>query len=195
MKKLCKINQRKAKKNMLSSVEVIGVDHGWSMIKTASCVFATGVKEIPNEPPMRNDILEYEGRYYSIGERRLEVRSEKTENENFYLLTLAAMAKELKKRGKNEANVYLAAGLPISRFGDEKKSFINYLGKNKEVVFRFEDDVFRVRIVHVAVFPQCYGAIVDRITEYNQRVVVVDAGSWTIDIMPIENKKPVKKML
>ena len=133
MKKLCKLNQRKVKMNMLSSVEVIGVDHGWSMIKTASCVFATGVKEIPNEPPMRNDILEYEGRYYSIGERRLEVRSEKTENENFYLLTLAAMAKELKKRGKMDANVYLAAGLPISRFSDEKKGFIEYLGKSKEL--------------------------------------------------------------
>ena len=191
MKKICKLEQRKVRTKMLNSVEVIGIDHGWSMIKTASCVFATGVKEIPNEPPMRNDILEYEGRFYSIGERRLEVRAEKTENENFYLLTLAAIAKELKKRGKNEASVYLAAGLPISRFSDEKKGFIEYLGKNKEIVYRFEDDVYHVRIVHVAVFPQCYGAVVDRITEYTQRVVVVDAGSWTIDIMPIENKKPV----
>lgn len=91
MKKISKLEQRKVMKKMLNNVEIIGVDHGWSMIKTASCVFATGVKEIPNEPPMRNDILEYEGRFYSIGERRLEVRSEKTENENFYLLTLAAM--------------------------------------------------------------------------------------------------------
>ena len=102
MRKTRKSEQRKVMKKMLNNVEVIGVDHGWSMIKTASCVFATGVKEIPNEPPMRNDILEYEGRFYSIGERRLEVRSEKTENENFYLLTLAAMARELKKRGKYE---------------------------------------------------------------------------------------------
>ena len=176
---------------MIGNVEVIGIDHGWSMIKTESCVFATGVREIPNEPPMRNDILEYQGRFYAIGERRLEVRAEKTENDNFYLLTLAAIAKELKKRGKYEGSIYLAAGLPISRFSDEKKAFLEYLGKNKDVVFRFEEDVFHVRIVHVAVFPQCYGAVVDKIAEYTQRVVVVDAGSWTIDIMPIENKKPV----
>lgn len=176
---------------MAGNIEVIGVDHGWSTIKTASQVFATAVKEIPNEPPMRNDILEYEGRYYSIGERRLEVRAGKTENENFYLLTLAGIAKELRHRGKREANIYLAAGLPISRFSDEKKGFIQYLEKNRELSFRFEDDFFNIRIVHTAVFPQCYAAVVNRITEFSQRVVIVDIGSWTIDIMPIENKKPV----
>lgn len=176
---------------MVGNIEVIGIDHGWSMVKTATQVFATAVKEIPNEPPMRNDILEYNGKFYSIGERRLEVRSGKTENENFYLLTLAGIAKELRQRGKREANIYLAAGLPISRFSDEKKEFIEYLSKNKEISYRFEDDFFNIRIMHVAVFPQCYAAIVSRIMEFSQRVVIVDIGSWTIDIMPIENKKPV----
>lgn len=176
---------------MMENIEVIGMDHGWSTMKTDSQVFATGVKEIANEPPMRNDILEYNGKYYSIGERRLEVRADKTENENFYLLTLAGIAKELKKRGRREGNIYLAAGLPISRFGDEKKDFIEYLFKHKEVSFRFEEDYFNIRIVHVAVFPQCYAAVVDRMAEFTQKVIVVDIGSWTIDIMPIEGKKPV----
>lgn len=92
----------KRSKDMVGNIEVIGIDHGWSMVKTATQVFATAVKEIPNEPPMRNDILEYNGKFYSIGERRLEVRSGKTENENFYLLTLAGIAKELRHRGKAE---------------------------------------------------------------------------------------------
>ena len=35
------------------------------------------------------------------------------ENENFYLLTLVAMAKELEIRGKSEADVVLAVGLPL----------------------------------------------------------------------------------
>lgn len=173
------------------SIEVIGVDHGWSMVKTATQVFPTGVKEIANEPPMRNDIIEYDGKFYSVGERRLEVRAGKTENDNFYILTLAAIAKELKKRGMYEASIYLAVGLPISRFSDEKKDFIDYLYKDKEISFRFEDDFFKVKIVHVAVFPQCYAAVASKITEFNQKVIIVDIGSWTIDIMPIENKKPV----
>ena len=51
------------------------------------------------------------------------------------------------------------------------------MSKNKEISFRFEDDYFNIRIVHVAVFPQCYAAVVDRMTEFNQNVVVVDIGS------------------
>ena len=176
---------------MSNKVEVIGIDHGWSLIKTKTQAFATGVTPLANEPAMKNDILEFEGKYYSIGENRLNVRSEKTEDNNFYLLTLVGIAKELKNRGKTEADIYLAAGLPISRFTEEKKKFIEYLKKNKEVSFRFEDVIFRIRIIHVAVFPQCYAAIVDRIREFEQKVVVVDIGSWTIDILPVENRKPV----
>ncbi len=31
-------------------IEVIGIDHGWSNMKTVSQVFTTGVKEISTEP-------------------------------------------------------------------------------------------------------------------------------------------------
>ncbi len=31
-------------------IEVIGIDHGWSNMKTVSKVFTTGVKEITTEP-------------------------------------------------------------------------------------------------------------------------------------------------
>ena len=31
---------------MNNKLEVIGIDHGWSMMKTISQVFVTGVKEI-----------------------------------------------------------------------------------------------------------------------------------------------------
>ena len=33
-------------KHMNNKLEVIGIDHGWSMMKTISQVFVTGVKEI-----------------------------------------------------------------------------------------------------------------------------------------------------
>lgn len=33
---------------MVGNIEVIGIDHGWSTMKTNSQVFATGVKEIAN---------------------------------------------------------------------------------------------------------------------------------------------------
>lgn len=53
----------------------------------------------------------------NIGGERLEVKKTKVENEDFYLLTLAAIAKEFSKRENiTESNVYLAVGLPLTRF-------------------------------------------------------------------------------
>ena len=39
-------------KHMNNKLEVIGIDHGWSMMKTISQVFVTGVKEITTTPAL-----------------------------------------------------------------------------------------------------------------------------------------------
>lgn len=171
-------------------IEVIGIDHGWSGMKTVSQVFTTGVKEITTEPAFFNNVVEYNGSYYKVGGRRLEVRDLKVENDNFYLLTLAAVAKELNRRGMRNANVLLSVGLPLTRFGAEKQDFIDYLSRKKEVTFRFDNEQYRMNIARVSVFPQCYAAVADRMKTLPRRVVVVDIGSWTIDIMPIEDSAP-----
>ena len=50
---------------------------------------------------------------------------------------------------------------------------------------------YHIEIDDVAVFPQCYAAVVDKDTDYGKRkTLVVDIGSWTIDIMPVINKSP-----
>ena len=101
---------------MNNKLEVIGIDHGWSMMKTISQVFVTGVKEITTTPALFGDVLEYEGKFYKVGAVRQEVKDTKVEDDSFYLLTLAAVAKELKRRGLAEAKVFLAVGLPLTRF-------------------------------------------------------------------------------
>lgn len=171
-------------------IEVVGVDHGWSGMKTVSQVFTTGVKEITTEPAFFNNVVEYNGSYYKVGGKRLEVRDLKVENDNFYLLTLAAVAKELNRRGMRNANILLSVGLPLTRFGAEKQDFIDYLSRNKEVTFRFDNEQYRINLARVSVFPQCYAAVADRMKTLPKRVVVVDIGSWTIDIMPIEDSAP-----
>lgn len=172
------------------TIEVVGVDHGWSGMKTASQVFTTGVKEITTEPAFFDDVVEFGGSYYKVGGKRLEVRDLKVENDNFYILTLAAVAKELRRRGMRSAEVLLAVGLPLTRFGAEKQGFIEYLSRSKEVVFRFNREQYRVGIARVSVFPQCYAAVAERMGALPRRVVVVDIGSWTMDIMPIEDSAP-----
>ena len=41
---------------MNNKLEVIGIDHGWSMMKTISQVFVTGVKEITTKPHQKNAV-------------------------------------------------------------------------------------------------------------------------------------------
>ena len=41
---------------MNNKLEVIGIDHGWSMMKTISQVFVTGVKEITTTPALFGDV-------------------------------------------------------------------------------------------------------------------------------------------
>lgn len=148
---------------MNNKLEVIGIDHGWSMMKTVTQVFVTGVKEITTTPALFGDVLEYDGKYYKIGTVRQEVKDTKVEDDSFYLLTLAAVAKELKKRGLSDAKVFLAVGLPLTRFGAERNNFIKYLTKNKRVDFRYENEAYHIEIDDVAVFPQCYGRLVGAI--------------------------------
>lgn len=177
-------------RQMEKRLEIIAIDHGWSNIKTVNTVFSTAVNQIANEPGIFDNILQYEGKFYSVGGKRLEVKDNKVTDESFYLLTLAAMEKELKIRGKNSADVFLSVGLPLTRFGAEKDNFIKYLSKKRELEFKFENRTYRVNIIKVSVFPQCYAAVADKMPQYDRKHIVVDIGSWTMDLMTIKNMKP-----
>lgn len=172
------------------NLEIIGVDHGFSMMKTVSQVFTSGVGEITTEAAISDKLLEYQGKYYRIGGERLTVKPTKVMDENYYILTLAALAKELERRGMRSADVFLSVGLPLTRFGAEKQDFIHYLSKNKELVFKYEKREYRIQLKRVAVFPQCNAAVVERMVSFPSKVLVVDIGSWTIDLMPIADKSP-----
>ena len=174
---------------MNRNTEIIAIDHGWSHIKTRSTVFVSGVEENVS-PTFFENVLEYKGKYYNIGGKRIEVKDTKVENNDFYLLTLAAIAKELSNRNLTEANVYLAVGLPLTRFGEEKQAFIDYLKKDKEVTFKYAEKEYHITIEKVSVFPQCYAAVADMIPTFARKAVVIDIGSWTVDIMPVVNKQP-----
>lgn len=131
---------------MNRNVEIIAIDHGWSHIKTRSTVFVSGVEENVS-PTFFDNVLEYNGKFYNIGGKRIEVKNTKVDNNDFYLLTLAAIAKELKNRNLTDANVYLAVGLPLTRFGEEKQAFIDYLKKDKEVTFKYAEKEYHITLL------------------------------------------------
>ena len=95
-----------------NGIYIIGVDHGYGNIKTANCCFPTGVESSDKEPTFKNDLLIYQGRYYQIGVGHKEYAAEKVMDEDYYILTLAAIARELNRENMTEASVYLAVGLP-----------------------------------------------------------------------------------
>ena len=80
----------------------------------------------------------------------------KTSNDNYYLLTMAAIAQEIRyRRGERKTDVVLAAGLPLASFGREKKGFREYLFRKEQPLrFRYEDESYEIRIQDVKLFPQ-----------------------------------------
>lgn len=43
----------------------------------------------------------------------------------------------------------MGVGLPLTRFGAEKRDFIDYLSSQKEVHFKFEGEHFNIRMEKV----------------------------------------------
>lgn len=100
-----------------NGIYIIGVGHGYGNIKTANCCFPTGVEGSDAEPTFKNDLLIYQGRYYQIGIGHKEYAAEKVMDEDYYILTLAAIARELSREPITQTNVFL--GGPASVLGSE----------------------------------------------------------------------------
>ena len=140
---------------------IIGVDHGYGNMKTAHRVFRTGVECMEDEPIVSKNFVKYKDKFYVIGESHLVYQGNKTESEDFYILTLAALAEELKFRGLQEANVTLAAGLPLAWAKSQGADFKRYLLKEQELHFEFRKERYHVHLCGVEVFPQGFAAIVN----------------------------------
>ena len=52
------------------------------------------------------------------------------------------------------------------------------------VSFKYENEPYHIEIDDVAVF-QCYAAVWTRFLLVAKKTLIVDIGSWTIDIMPV----------
>ncbi len=74
---------------------IIGIDHGYYAIKTAHCSFPAGLTSYgEHEPYTRQGLLEFGGGFFVCGSGQQPIQRDKTANDNYYLLTLAAIAKK-----------------------------------------------------------------------------------------------------
>ena len=173
----------------LRNTKIIAVDHGYGNMKTANTVTPTGIKAYETEPIFTGNILEYNGIYYRIGEGHKEFIPDKAMDEEYYLLTLMAIARELNVFSIREADVHLAAGLPLTWIRNQREAFRSYLLQNPEVHYRFNGKEYHLRFAGCSLYPQGYPAIVNQLGNFKGTNLLADIGNGTMNILYINNKK------
>lgn len=173
---------------------IVGVDHGYGNMKTAHRVFRTGVECMEEEPIVSKNFVRYKDKFYVIGESHLVYQGNKTDSEDFYILTFAALAEELKFRGLHEANVILAVGLPLAWMKSQGADFRHYLMKEQELHFEFRKERYYVHLCGVEIFPQGFAAVVNLGTMQGMNMLA-DIGNGTMNVMQIVDNKALEKSL
>ena len=77
--------------------------------------------------------------------------------------------------------------------GRDKPKFRQYLLRSQPVLFRFEGTEYKIAVEDVALFPQGYAALLtdpDLLLD-EPSLLLMDIGGWTVDLMRIDNARPV----
>ena len=151
-----------------NDVILIGVDHGYGNIKTANHCFRTGITAYDSEPLFTKDMLVYGGKFYLIGEGHKEFLPDKIKDEDYYALTLVAIAKELSAENLTEVTVHIAAGLPLT----------------------WQHTEYKIKIAGASIYPQGYAAVSQFATKMDGVNLVADIGNGTMNVLYVINGRP-----
>lgn len=166
------------------NTEIIGIDHGNRNMKTAHKVFSAAIQPLQTRPDNLENILEYQNRIYYVGGKvPVAERVDKTVNEDYYLLTLAGIAQELKYRHMTNAKLKLGTALPPRRFQQQKDGFKKYLMRTKELHFKFEGTYYHVVLENVYVFMQGHVVIHTGLEDVSGFCLLIDIGGGTLDLV------------
>ena len=173
---------------------LLGIDHGNFAIKTPELDFVSGLAEHTVRPPMTDEILEYQGKYYTLTSKRISYMRDKTQDDRYFILTLFAVAKELERKGRTTQmeKMRLAVGLPPEHYGLLRGRFADYFKDRGLVEFKYGNQTYRIFIEQVMVFPQAYAAVVRESSFILKtvRVFIIDIGGYTTDVLLLRNGKP-----
>ena len=112
---------------------------------------------------------------------------------DYYILTLAAITKELNIRRITSAKVHIAAGLPLTWVSEQKDAFKVYLMQNETADFVFKNISYHIEIVGVDIFPQGFSAVADRLRVFKGVNMLADIGNGTMNVMYINDCRPQEK--
>ena len=168
---------------------VIGIDAGYGMTKTKNITFASAVAELPDKQCFNRNVIEFKDRVYQVGTNKIGLTSDKTLTDDYYLLTLAGVAEELKALDPRvtAASVTLALGVPLMRYAAEKTPLINYIKeRGSDIKFVYEGENYNIHINDdIYVYPQGYAAIAEKLTNIKYSFYLVDIGTGTTDILSV----------
>ncbi|MDD6482979.1 MAG: ParM/StbA family protein [Clostridiales bacterium] len=171
---------------------IIGVDTGNRCMKTAHCVFISGLVSSTIEPGINDLSIEYEGVYYSLSNKRVVYQQNKSKKDDYFLLTLFAILKELAYRkvkidADHIPNIRLGVGLPPKHMR-LKQEFHDYFSRGM-VEFKYNKNPVKLNIVQVTVFAQGFAAIYAKYPEISQfsKAYIVDIGGYTTDVIEIDD--------
>jgi len=123
----------------MSKLHIIGIDHGNGQIKTKQAVFPSGVICHGETDPGQDNILEFDGQYYSLAVSHDDYLRDKTQNERYYILTLFALAIEMQASPRQTNPVMLAVGLPPGHLNKRTSiKFSDYLKQRNPIVFKYK---------------------------------------------------------
>ena len=173
---------------------LIAIDHGNHACKSVHFNFVSGLAQHSVRPPMADEVLEYNGEFWTLSGQRLPYRRDKTRDESFFILTLFAIAKELAYAGPlpSAEKVDLAVGLPPEHYGLLKDKFRDYFKRNQSVQFVYNDKPITIMIRDVFVYPQAFAAIAPQKSQlkHHLRLFLVDIGGYTTDVLLLRQGKP-----
>ena len=174
---------------------VIAIDHGNSAIKTVNHLFTSGVTQHLAKPPLADELIEYQGSFWTLTSNRIAYKRNKTKDEQFFILSLFAIAKELKLRGEHSPllnTVTLAVGLPPEHYGKGMSDFAAYFKRDGVVQFMYNGTPFAIQIERVFVYPQAFAATANiaATIKSQDRMFVVDIGGMTTDVLLLRKGVP-----
>lgn len=172
------------------SIQVVAVDNGNYLTKCLDGLiqYQSGYQESKIKFVDENNMLYYDGRYFSIGTERFPVQMDKSIDEQTFILTLPAIANSLCIRGVNNADIIIAGGLPISNYGDLRERFKKYFIRDN-IQFDYNGAGYSVNIIDAHIYPQGVSAVYMDYHTYKglNEAFIVDVGGFTCDFCLVEN--------
>lgn len=144
---------------------ILGIDHGNGNMKGSNVDFPCGLVRYTSEPGrfMNEDILEYQGTFYTLSETRMPFKADKTVDEDYFILTLFALALEAKSRGitLTGKDIVLGVGLPPADFSQQAPGFKKYFMEHAKhgISFKFNGKSVSCYLKDTFVSPQNFAAV------------------------------------